>query len=1520
MAADIQVDPVDAIFNSVEAFLESCHTSAAQAYGNFKAILARLDEPSKRAEARRFLSQIENALASVDDALSYYHCQFWDLPLSRGANFDDSGGYFAGKPHAASGQPGVDQDVKGEENACGHAHAQLVSSDREPSPHRYLDAAEDETSEWSGSLKSVKMLVLPSIFVPENWSFTFYEGLRRAPRAYFAGREVVELGTGNGWISIAVAMEACPRQIIGLDINPRAVICARINLYLNALQPDGSPLPGPWSQPAAKTSSDEYYRSSGNSTPASAPRTLLDIVEFHESDLLGWCLRRGMAADTIIGCIPQVLNPDPDAMRKIITENQSEEFLYDLSNYCGLQGYVEDQFGLGLIARTLEESVEVLRPSGVTSGHLLLNLGGRPGMAVLEKMFRRRGWHIRKLWQTRVTQATDTDIHSLVAIEEATQRSRVRFEFYMGDIAPEPISARTALAYGTAGGQITHGLFVFNAHLRHPLMVRSIFRLLKCEGYADASSSLDLDYGSSSGPTSDYAKFEVADEKIAFLAHLSRAFRRPDSDLKRQIAAPDPAGSPHFRSALASYFRLYYHVPLSSANICVLPSRVAAMRLVLDIYKPELALVSAQLALLLPAATPRRAVSDDEVGLADASGNNGSTVWLQQQCHTASSASVLEAPQSAELLVRLIRSLKPQVVICELSETESRLPAAFAEVISASSDVGARIFIDISDTVALSSTPTPNGLLQHIARQALPPNVTIFCGLTMDRAYSDIEVGFVISENETFLGQLASAMSLTYGGTPVMSQVYYHAIVAEMLHFQIERGARAPTRPLVKEEASSAFIPLHPQAKYALALGHQASLATTDASIVPPTKQHKASPEDIAAAPTAGAAKSGLSAALANSYRDHHGENVHADHAMSSTADKPGLPATGTSLPMPPEILSALFESFARRMVGESEADPSVEIHHFLELQLGYGCLGEYNAVVAPRVAAPYAAAGQGALSGSAPTGGSLPRSSVLPRPRSTALLSSGTPGTSGGGFVGGAGGSANVVSVLPPVQLVWGGGATSLLADVFAACAAERGILVLPPGTPERILGIAAFAGTAVAGIRGLLGHDAATNAGNPHASSMAGAPIAVPGADTGNSTTSATHFATSKLSLKLTTQILERALCELTGMNHPTGVGKPACHAHAARQHHKHRSVWLYLPLPSVTSTGETYSPAEVRALVHVCIRHRTRIVLDTTSLGLAFGDPVPPDPTAAGADTTTGKAGKSQWKSGDRYLLDEYLHGGVVSHSVGTLDGDAEAAALAPSSPSSSISSSDDSAGGLYTQLRSGDSSPTQASAAAATAASAAATTATSAAALRCPHAVVVGDVSQLLSTGGLQFGFAVTRDAELAGWLREHCVSVPHVTTLFAMKKAFGWLINEASPLRRRLASNLAMLARRASSLSDALANARWEVLPPLCGLHLVARPGQEGVPSGGQLQALLSSLSVAPLSLVSLSRAATGGNTVEWAAGYPSTGLAPLSESGPRGSLDTLKGNISPASLDIYRFPLCLEDDKFDQLLRALERV
>ncbi|KAJ0916152.1 putative methionine S-methyltransferase [Helianthus annuus] len=54
---------------------------------------------------------------------------------------------------------------------------------------------------------------------------------------------------------------------------------------------------------------------------------------------------------------------------------QAKKFLHDLSNYCALQGFVEDQFGLGLIARAVEEGIDVIKPMGI----MIFNMEGVQG-------------------------------------------------------------------------------------------------------------------------------------------------------------------------------------------------------------------------------------------------------------------------------------------------------------------------------------------------------------------------------------------------------------------------------------------------------------------------------------------------------------------------------------------------------------------------------------------------------------------------------------------------------------------------------------------------------------------------------------------------------------------------------------------------------------------------------------------------------------------------------------------------------------------------------------------------------------------------------------------------------------------------------------------------------------------------------------------------------------------------------------------------------------------------------------
>ncbi|TKY45740.1 Methionine S-methyltransferase [Spatholobus suberectus] len=369
---------------TVDEFLAQCKQSGDAAYASFRSLLERLDNTETRSQARVFLSHLQKRFPtkdSCDQCFQTYHFRIEDVFL----------GQYEGH----------------------HGRNKLT------------------------------MMVIPSIFLPEDWSFTFYEGINRHPDSIFKERTVGELGCGNGWISIAIAEKWLPSKVYGLDINPRAVKVSWINLYLNALDENGQPI------------YDEEKK------------TLLDRVEFHESDLLSYCRENDIQLERIVGCIPQILNPNPDAMSKMITENASEEFLHSLSNYCALQGFVEDQFGLGLIARAVEEGIAVIKPTGI----MIFNMGGRPGQGVCKRLFERRGFRITKLWQTKIIQAGDTDIAALVEIEK---NSPHRFEFFMGLSGDQPICARTAWAYGKSGGSISHALSVYSCQLRHPNQVKVI--------------------------------------------------------------------------------------------------------------------------------------------------------------------------------------------------------------------------------------------------------------------------------------------------------------------------------------------------------------------------------------------------------------------------------------------------------------------------------------------------------------------------------------------------------------------------------------------------------------------------------------------------------------------------------------------------------------------------------------------------------------------------------------------------------------------------------------------------------------------------------------------------------------------------------------------------------------------------------------------------------------------------------------------------------------------------------------
>ena len=579
----------------------------------------------------------------------------------------------------------------------------------------------------AGAPDDLTLLQLPGVFAPEEWSYTFFEGLARYPAGELEGLTLAELGCGNGWISLALARRSLPRKVYALDINPRAVTCARLNLYLNGLDDDGRP------------------------AEDASGRSLLDRVEVAQSDLLAWCRERGARLDRVVGCIPQVLRPDLETTLEAVSETASDEFLYSLSNYTGKQGYVEDQFGLGLIARAVEESVELLRPTG----RMVFNLGGRPGRGVLRRLFERRGVEVRELWSTTIRQAGDTDVLPLVEIEQSTPH---RFEFYLGQQADEPVSATTAQAYLRAGGEISHALTVFEGRVRFAEATRRILHRTSSPGFGDARSALDLD-------DPDEAQ---AEEKTVFLAQLAE-------DLAERRAFPygATAGSERLRQHLAEYLRRYFGVAPGgdgSRRLLIAPSREAVVANLLDLYRPALAVIDPEIARRLPEAL---------TGSAGAGAEDGGP-------------RVLEGVRRTDLTCRLVEALRPGLVVAVLADFEARSPAAFDRLVETAERLGCRLVVDISPTFELSSTPGPNGILRSLSEAALPAHAAVLCGLVKNRVYRDLEVSFLLAEDRDLLDALDGAAEVTYSRTPLLAQRYYDVIVHELLSFRLPRETPAP--------------------------------------------------------------------------------------------------------------------------------------------------------------------------------------------------------------------------------------------------------------------------------------------------------------------------------------------------------------------------------------------------------------------------------------------------------------------------------------------------------------------------------------------------------------------------------------------------------------------------------------------------------------------------------------------------------------------------------------------------------
>jgi methionine S-methyltransferase len=730
---------------SVIDFYKKCEVSSNDAFDNFKQILRDLESESESFHARKLLSEIIRFHQNnqSEDFASTYHFSFIEMDISNG------------------------------------------KKDVEP----------------------LLLLQLPSTFTPEEWSYTFFEGLSRYEFSEFHDKRLVELGCGNGWITLALAKKYKPKFISGVDINPRAIIASKINLFINAID------------------------RKGNFITDEEGKNLLDSVSFHESDLLGYFKGKTFCFDAIVGCIPQVLNPSGDLFDTIISENQNDDFLYSLSNYCGKQGYIEDQFGLGLIAKAVEESIDLLK----SNGKLILNLGGRPGEQVLERLFKRRGLSVKKIWERRVVQAGDTEVGPLVEIET---KSPHRFEFFIGKNSTEPISAKTAKYYSRQGGEITHTLSVYEFAINQHKEIATIFNLFKDEDYKNALSGLDLAYSDS----------EEAEEKINFLSELS--LRLKDTSY---FPYAETAGETVFRSRLAHYFNSYFYTRFNKNQFVITPSRRSIINNILHIYNPDLIILDSYFSSI---------------------GFNGNS----------QNATIIESPTSSFELCALIERIQPQLVISRIDENQVSQVDSFKSILETCKKVNARLIIDISPYLELSSHPKKIGVLSYAAEFGLPSFCSIICGLTNNRVYKDLQLSMLISEDINVLNYLSYSAEFTYSRTPILTQLYYSVLIFELLKFQmikINDDAIA-----IKQEYSEDSGFVQPQ-HYVIDAFHHPSIKGNTL----PIKQ--------------------------DTTRLDYGEN---------------------ELPSSKHVNVSIFESFVRQYFSEEETNPSQEIKLFIENRFGLKC------------------------------------------------------------------------------------------------------------------------------------------------------------------------------------------------------------------------------------------------------------------------------------------------------------------------------------------------------------------------------------------------------------------------------------------------------------------------------------------------------------------------------------------------------------------------------------------------------
>jgi aspartate/methionine/tyrosine aminotransferase len=619
--------------------------------------------------------------------------------------------------------------------ACANLHELFAKLSLEP--HLYERALLAKTINLPSLASPIRLILCPAVFSPELWGRTFAEGLLKN-KEQFQGQNIVEVGTGSGWVSLLLLMATKVRTVIGLDLNPIAIKLARLNSWLNGTNSDGTLLLSLAGEPIVYSFRAEV------------------------SDLLAVPLAENQVFDQVIGCIPQVLHPNPvkETLGQLhetqfsSAQGLSEQDLYDLSNYCFEQGILEDRFGLPLIARALEQAQLCLK----ANGKVTLILGGRPGRQAIESMFERRGLSPKMVWVRRIQQADDTDLASLVELEK---EYGIKFHFFISRDSEASISASTAVRLLEKNQPIYHDLLVYQASTNNEKQVFEFVRNLHSMNLSSLRKELD------------FSKLE--EERASFLSTLSRSLMETMT-----LPYPHEKGDKALREILAQYLENFCNYPIGAEDLFVAPSRGQLADIVLKIatVKGGLALIS-------------ESVRD-----------------VYEKIALDAGLDVVVGNDDLAELARLDDLLAPDIVLIAPSQLHSPSPINFRALAQQAKKHPERVYlVDDSKEFDISSHLNTNMTLRFAAQEPPPANLVLLYGLIKNRMFPDQELSFLINAPREWALGLEIGAELSYSRIAYPTQLLYEWLFADLMSFPFQDWQELAAGQELNDEDKSRELP-----------------------------------------------------------------------------------------------------------------------------------------------------------------------------------------------------------------------------------------------------------------------------------------------------------------------------------------------------------------------------------------------------------------------------------------------------------------------------------------------------------------------------------------------------------------------------------------------------------------------------------------------------------------------------------------------------------------------------------------